>query len=75
MFIVVLWCCGEPFEAGCAANEPPPGSTDGVDRLQDQVGHRLRLADHDHVRALDFDDVGVAIGPAPTLRRPHNAAA
>jgi hypothetical protein len=29
-----------------------------MERLLDQVGHRLGLGDHDHVRALDLENVG-----------------
>jgi hypothetical protein len=34
----------------------------GAGRVQDLVGHRLGLGDHDHVGALDLDDVGAARG-------------
>src|SRR5208283_2587326 len=36
----------------------PAWISDGLGRCQDEVGHRLRLRDHDHVRALDLDDAG-----------------
>jgi hypothetical protein len=42
---------------GCGARRLPVGASDGPSRLEDVVGDRLRLGDHDHVRALDLDDV------------------
>ena len=52
---------GSPQLSGELVWSTPLGSScrhRSTDRLQDLVGHRLRLGDHDHVRSLDLDDVG-----------------